>query len=574
MSNTGQQPWQMADVTCTLSYVEPAPAEPGPSAALYTASFGAGVVGEKPDDQMASPRSSTTYSDDITGPYGDPTTCRVSIGADASYFGGRLTDAPPGFNIAEGDTVWARIWHYIPSSFCAGSSGGTEPEPPVDFIKWLRFQWGTAGGGSRLTFQPRTFTGGECNSNGPTVGGAQFEQFADGSNRWFPNQANIKLPRDQWFAWQWSFKIHETEGYIRCWIDDTFIGEVGPSNTIPNQLAAGLNQIVLGDYWNNKPFQTNHWYIDDIIITKDEPSTLDAGGRPYIAPATRASDFDGAPVDDLPEPTLFRDDFESANMWNGSGGYSPALTDLNNCGFAWYDNNKTSVVTMTGPGEGLAVWNNGPISNAVSGVDWTAKEGDYSLRFRYAAGDPNAEQYFSFMGNQYPELWFRYWLRVPLNFHHGSLNNKFFSVFPERSVYDSEGTFTLQTRPSSSGGGSARLVVQDGGVISGEAPGLDPFITVPDDRGRWMQMAVRVKWASAQGANDGVIQVYRRWDGESSFTKVYEKLNAVNQWREGYSGYGGGFILSWANDPYVEQTEWLLDVFEVSDEPLVPEGDI
>jgi len=257
------------------------------------------------------------------------------------------------------------------------------------------------------------------------------------------------------------------------------------------------------------------------------------------------------------------DSFESADM-SAPDGPAPAI---NTIGFSWAANNRTSVVTQDAVEGAVVVYNNGVVHNVVGFTkDWTAYDGDYCLRFRYPADSEWAEQRFS-LGAKCTDLWLRYWARVPINFTHGSLNNKWLALWNE--TYDVPGDVTWQTRPDGNGG--ARLVVQDGGVTGGESLSA-PFITTPDDRGRWMQVVVHVKAASAAGANDGVIQLYRRWSGEAQFTKLQEKLDA-NTWESGATpGIASGYFMGWANDPYTEETEWLIDDVTFSTTSLLDVG--
>lgn len=240
---------------------------------------------------------------------------------------------------------------------------------------------------------------------------------------------------------------------------------------------------------------------------------------------------------------LILDSFESGNM-----------SATNEDGFDWGINNKTSVVTAE-----RVVYNNGDKSVAIpSGRNWEPKSGEHSLRFRYGAGEPMTEQRFK-LGRHYRDIWVTYWIRVPLNFTQGSKNSKFLSLWPLK--YDRAGTVTWQTRPNGSGG--ANLVFSDGGVTSGEEDSTS-FISVPDDRGRWMHVAAHLKSASGPTAKDGTIQFFRRWEGEATYTKIHEKLNA-DTWDDTSveQGISKGYIMGWANDPYDVDTEWLLDEFAV-----------
>lgn len=258
---------------------------------------------------------------------------------------------------------------------------------------------------------------------------------------------------------------------------------------------------------------------------------------------------------------LVSDGFESASM-STPNSPSPAV---NTTGFAWGSNNRTAVVTMLN-GAPTKVWENGAIQtlDADTTKNWTAKNGSYSLRFRHPAGLQMAEQQFT-IGTSVPDLWMSYWIRVPVNFYHGTLNNKWLATWT--SVYDGTGDITFQTRPYSSTPGGASLVVQDGGVAQGEATVLADFILVPRDLGRWMQIVYRLKPATTSSSNDGIIQTWRRWANESSFTQILNKTNA--RFYQGGTGIKAGYIMGWENDPYKVETEFLMDDFTLSTTSLL-----
>lgn len=102
---------------------------------------------------------------------------------------------------------------------------------------------------------------------------------------------------------------------------------------------------------------------------------------------------------------LISDSFESMD-----------LSATNSDGFSWAGTNRTSIVTQHPEDGNVVVFNGNPIYNIVNDDrDWTAFDGDYSLRFRYAAGAAMSEQRFD-LGSAYPEIWISFWLRVPSNF--------------------------------------------------------------------------------------------------------------------------------------------------------------
>ena len=271
-----------------------------------------------------------------------------------------------------------------------------------------------------------------------------------------------------------------------------------------------------------------------------------------------------ASVSNLPAANMVVDTFESANFSVPNG---PAPL-LNTVGFEWYNLTSASIVRAD-----QFVVNNGSTVNIgpISGKEWENNpitSGQHSMRLRYEAEREMTEISFRFSEYQ-TELYFRYWMRVPINYTKQSLNDKFFSIFPTRATYDRLGTLTIQTRPNGSGGAS--LVYQDGGVLVGET-GSTPFISVPSDRGRWMQVVLHFKRASTSSANDGVYRSWRRWEDETAFTLLHSKTNANLFNSDDANGFKQGYVFGWANDPYTVETEFLIDDFEVSSSPLVPVG--
>lgn len=260
-----------------------------------------------------------------------------------------------------------------------------------------------------------------------------------------------------------------------------------------------------------------------------------------------------------PENVLFYDSFESANM----------LT-TNADGFKWANNNRTSIVTNE-----AAVWNNGEINNPKpDGRDWTPKDGAHSLRFHYPAGKEWAEQRFS-LGGAYPEIWFKYWLRVPTNFKHGAsnpTNQKLFALWMDG--YSTKGTGpTVIWNPWNDGqnGSTLTIVYKEGGAGgTGGHMQSQPWISYPEDQGRWMQIVLRAKASKGKNTNDALIETYRRWESEAEFTLIHQ-LKDINMPfpSTGPNGWAKGYIMGWTNPPYEQHTDWLMDQFTVSTNSLL-----
>ncbi len=102
----------------------------------------------------------------------------------------------------------------------------------------------------------------------------------------------------------------------------------------------------------------------------------------FLLLAFLVNDSESGKITFLSSTSLLAESFESMDMSNS-----------NIDGFSWNSNNRTSVVTQDPVDGPVVVYNNGVINNIAapnlpdgSVRDWSAKSGDYSLRFRYPAG--------------------------------------------------------------------------------------------------------------------------------------------------------------------------------------------
>lgn len=261
---------------------------------------------------------------------------------------------------------------------------------------------------------------------------------------------------------------------------------------------------------------------------------------------------------------ILNDSFESGDM-SAPGDHS----------FSWSNNNGTSVVTMD-PGP-LVVWNNGPRNNSVEGDerDWNAFDGDYSLRARYGAGGSWTEQRFS-IGSAHQELWMSFWLRVPVNFHHQnpstSANNKLLSLWMDDYSAKGDGsTVNMEFRPDGSGNSRFYVKTTKGRYnVTGGDQGSVSFISVPEHRGKWMNLVIRVVAESSEDKSDGTVEVWRKWEGESSYTKTHDRTNQpLRLPASGPQGFSNGYLMGWANASYEVDTEFLIDDFKLSTESLL-----
>lgn len=215
------------------------------------------------------------------------------------FFAGR-TVLDNKLHIPQGKTVWYRVMHYIPSTFSFGYKYGggnndndeaTACNQFADGNLWLKWMVMSPTSGDRVYLQP--------SENRRDIGHAVNQiRLLTGTDNDFIDIDGV-FPRDKWFALQMAVKVSSgTDGFVRAWIDDTFLGEkVGP--TFPE--GASIMDWGIGDYWNGVPWtdgapgRTDFW-IDEIILATDiegygAPTTLDSDGRPYIKASVRVEDF-------------------------------------------------------------------------------------------------------------------------------------------------------------------------------------------------------------------------------------------------------------------------------------------
>lgn len=220
----------------------------------------------------------------------------------------------------------------------------------------------------------------------------------------------------------------------------------------------------------------------------------------------------------------------------------------------------------------------------VPGKDWRPYEGQVAMRVSYAAdanGTANGQP-FEHDTIASRDLWVRFWVRVPTNFAFTDDNNSQHKwAYFKQDAYSNSGegsTVWINTYSSSSGHATVDLPyragssgVQDAYAVSGSRPNL--FHSV-DDRGRWMRLILKIRLNSAPGANDGELALYRVWEGSSTLD-VLITATGLNLYRStvvGKEGFTGGYIMNAREGVAAERQDYLIDVLEMADTPLVPAG--
>jgi hypothetical protein len=251
--------------------------------------------------------------------------------------------------------------------------------------------------------------------------------------------------------------------------------------------------------------------------------------------------------------TIVSDSFESGDM---------SATGL--AGFRWSLTEVTSVVTAD-----TEVFVTSPVNiPAPETSQWEAKTGDHVLMLRYDAGRSWTEQKF-YLSEPQPEIWMSFWLRVPKNYSHperdvAADNQKLFRIWMDAYGHKGDGTTVGMEFRGNGRGGSYFY----GKIAGGGDKGSVPFISIPGDRGRWMHLVVHVNSESSPGEKDGLMEVWRKWDGDIDYTKTHDFKNQPIKLSSTKKGFASGYLMGWANAVYPVDTEFLLDDFELSTTPL------
>lgn len=220
-------------------------------------------------------------------------------------------------------------------------------------------------------------------------------------------------------------------------------------------------------------------------------------------------------------------------------------------------------------------WSGGAWSFVVNDAP---KTGTKSLRFRYPSGaNTSAEERFVFTVPR-QEVWIRYWLRVPTNFEHvapephWATNNKLFALWMDDYSAHGKGPSVIWEYWDNGQGGSDIAVHYSEGNNTGAGPHLQfqPFINASTDKGRWMQLVLHVKAAtktnSGASNNDGLIETYRKWNGDSGYVRLHQVTDAnIAPPVTGPLGWQAGYFMGWSNPGFSAQTDFYIDDIEFAD---------
>lgn len=266
---------------------------------------------------------------------------------------------------------------------------------------------------------------------------------------------------------------------------------------------------------------------------------------PYVQ-ATSPRHDSKYPTSARPSGTVGYDNFESNNFTGATG-------------FTWQGQDPLlrSIVTSTRPGG----------------------SGTKAMQLHYwgGPGDSISETRFD-LDASYPEIYIRWWLRVPTNFIHEQQpsapndNNKLFFIWMDGYSGAGTGASVGWEYWSDGSSGSQLAVHHTIGNNTGAGPhlGYTPFISVPADRGRWMKLIMRVKMSSGRTVSDGEIQMWRQWQDEATPTLKHNEIGVLlpSPSSGPITSFHSGYFLGACNTGFAADTDFLIDDVEFSVTPF------
>ena len=185
-------------------------------------------------------------------------------------------------NLKQGDEIWFRVWVYYPNDFKFTSSTG-------EGMKFMRIHVASANGkneGYHHNFisqgknKGKFFVGGEVrDSDGKTI----FDNKSKPELRGPDNSGIGQVSLGQWHAYEEYVLFHSTPGKAirRTWFDGRLVMEDTQTATLGSSTSYS-DFIYIWTYWNGGAPKVQSAFIDDVIITSDQPSKTDNNGYPFL----------------------------------------------------------------------------------------------------------------------------------------------------------------------------------------------------------------------------------------------------------------------------------------------------
>lgn len=216
--------------------------------------------------------SSQSYVTDLKS-YSGGKSCLQHIKAGQTAFGiwGGIINHPS--NLKRGDEIWIRVRTFFPAGFNYDSTSE----------------------GNRLKFL-RVHTMDASNPNygyddlyiNPSSNSVPFQFIYEGEQKWTTVGTSAdKIQRGTWETYEFYVKFDSVpvdsggQARVRIWKNGTLLRDITDRQTLKNTVAYA-DRTHIFTYWNGGSPLTQQMYIDDLVVTSDVPSNVDAFGNRFV----------------------------------------------------------------------------------------------------------------------------------------------------------------------------------------------------------------------------------------------------------------------------------------------------
>lgn len=227
--------------------------------------FEGGTVGEKANTHPSGSDGAyalTVFSDEKALSGNKSAKATVTKGSTGHLEWGVRYELP---DLTEGDELWYRAWLYFPSDFVYNPDHGA---------KGLRVRVYSNSGSSEGYYNIY-----------PNASGITIHQGVDGP-AFSDNNANKKFSPalKNWEALEIYIKFSATpgKGIYRVWRNGNLLFEDKKTKTLGASNSKAKEAFIFRLWSNYDSPVTQSNYIDDVILTNEQPSTRDAYGNPFI----------------------------------------------------------------------------------------------------------------------------------------------------------------------------------------------------------------------------------------------------------------------------------------------------
>jgi hypothetical protein len=254
--------------------------------------FEAGVVGtsaQGQEDGFSSDSGGSEYVDHLSSLGEQSVELNVREGTAGFGYWGGVINFPS--NLNQGDEIWISLRLFIPEGFDFSTNTGV--------LKFLRIRQRAADGSHtgyldnliRMADSPR----------------GVFTLLKEGQNSLFSygERGVDDIPYGRWFRFELYAYLDETsqaqggQAVVRTWIDDKLLTEERRIETLSTS-GTTATSLYLFTYWNGGAPKTQHLYVDDIIITNEQPVARDQFSNPMIGKSPYSADLGTIAPPDAP----------------------------------------------------------------------------------------------------------------------------------------------------------------------------------------------------------------------------------------------------------------------------------